>query len=175
MGRSKLLAAIAVGGLGLCATAAAAPASPPRVSSAGHRLFQSRQLWATVNVCNPKDKPNSVGIRGSMPGDGRPSQTMYMRFRLQYLDSTTNKWVDVAQGADSGLIAVGSARAASQGGLSFQLVPPRSNFELRGVVVYQWRQGKRVVHAVSRATSAGHTSLKGADPPGFSAATCTLG
>ncbi len=37
-----------------------------------HSLLHSRELWATVDVCNPKDQPNTVGIRGSMPGDGMP-------------------------------------------------------------------------------------------------------
>ncbi|HST55860.1 MAG TPA: hypothetical protein VLJ42_08185 [Solirubrobacteraceae bacterium] len=141
-----------------------------------HSLLQSRQLWATVNLCNPKDKPNWIGIRGSMPGDGHPGERMYMRFRVQYRDANTGRWVDVAQGADSGFLALGAATRARQSGHSFQLVPApgKSAFELRGTVSYQWRRGTHVVHSVSRTTTAGHRSLAGADPPGFTAATCTL-
>ncbi len=41
---------------------------------------------------------------------------------------------------------------------------------LRGVVSFQWRHGTTVEYTVSRPTTAGHQSLAGADPAGFSAA-----
>ncbi len=47
-------------------------------------------------------------------------------------------------------------------------------YTLRGYVEFQWRRANKTVHEVARATSAGHTSLAGADPANFSAATCTL-
>jgi hypothetical protein len=146
-------------------------------STTSHSLFQSRQLWATIDVCNPSDQPNTVGIRGSMPGDGFPHDTMYMRFRLQYQDATSKSWVDLAHGADSGFVAVGAARAARQAGRSFQLVPitGRPASTLRGVVGFQWRKGAHVLHSVSRVTSSGHESLAGADPANFSTATCVIG
>ena len=46
-----------------------------------------------------------------------------MRFRLQYLDSSTKQWVDLPNGAESGYVAVGAAKSARQTGRSFQLVP----------------------------------------------------
>jgi hypothetical protein len=159
-------------------TALTALAKPAAAASAtSHSLFQSRQLWATIDVCNPSDQPNTVGIRGSMPGDGFPRDTMYMRFRLQYQDATSKRWVDLAHGADSGFVTVGAAKAARQAGRSFQLVPvagkPAST--LRGVVSFQWRKGVRVLHSVSRVTSSGHESLAGADPANFSTAICVIG
>ena len=45
---------------------------------------------------------------------------------------------------------------------------------LRGVVSFQWRHGTSVEYTVSRPTTAGHVSLAGADPKGFSAAECLL-
>ncbi len=158
---------------------AASASAPARKSAAGgHSLYRSRELWATIDVCSPKDQPaDTVGIRGSMPGDGQPHDTMYMRFRLQYLDSATKHWVDLAHGADSGFIAIGAHKSARQAGYSFQLVPVAGKpaVTLRGVVSFQWRQGTAVVHAVSRPTTAGQQSLAGADPAGFSAATCVIG
>ncbi len=179
-------AAIAYAGLALACTLAAlsypnpaAAVSRPtgRSLSTSHSLFQSRELWATIDVCNPSDQPNTVGIRGSMPGDGVARDAMYMRFRLQYQDATSKLWIDLAHGADSGFVAVGAAKAARQGGRSFQLVPVagRPASTLRGVVSFQWRRGAHVVHAVSRATTAGHQSLAGADPASFSTATCVIG
>jgi hypothetical protein len=139
-------------------------------------LMRSAELWATIDVCNPANQTNTVGIRGSMPGDGRSGDEMYMRFRLQYLDSPTKHWVDLANGADSGFVAVGAARSARQTGRSFQLVPVAGKpaVELRGVVGFQWRRGARIEYTVSRPTTAGHRSLAGADPKGFSAADCSL-
>lgn len=147
------------------------------VLAPAHALLHSRELWATVDVCNPKDQPDTIGIRGSMPGDGRASDVMYMRFRVQYLDTTTNEWLDLTQGADSGFVKVGSAKLARQAGRSFQFAPTAAGkpaFSLRGDVIFQWRKGSTVSQTATIPTTAGHTSLAGADPKGFSAATCKL-
>jgi hypothetical protein len=140
-------------------------------------LFRSRLLWSTIDVCSPADQLNTVGVRGSMPGDHHPHDTMYMRFSLQYLNTTTKAWTDLAKGASSGYANVGSGAAPRQAGRSFQLSPVAGQpaFTLRGVVTFQWRHGGTVLAQVSRAASAGRDSLAGADPAGFSAATCLIG
>jgi hypothetical protein len=140
-----------------------------------HALERSRALWATVDVCNPKDQPNTIGVRGSMPGDGRPQDAMYMRFRVQYRDPTSGRWLFVARGADSGLLKVGLANVARQAGRSFQFAATgRQSFALRGYVTFQWRRGANALGTVSRVTASGHTSIVGADPKNYSAATCRL-
>jgi hypothetical protein len=150
--------------------------STGKTAAAERALLQSPLLWATVDVCNPSDQPNTVGVRGSMPGDDHAKDTMYMRFRLQYLDSSTKLWVDLTTGADSGFVAVGAAKSARQAGYSFQLTPAAGKpaFMLRGVVSFQWRHGSAVVYTVSRPTTARHKSVSGADPAGFSAVECSL-
>jgi len=156
------------------ATTPSTPSTP--VSQAPpppHALLESPQLWATIDVCNPADQLNTVGVRGSIPSDGHAKDELYMRFRLQYLDSTTGQWVDLGSSADSGFLAVGAAKISRQTGRSFQLVPVAGKpVTLRGVVSFQWRRGTRVEYAISRPT--GHDSLAGADPKGFSAAECSL-
>jgi hypothetical protein len=144
--------------------------------SSTHRLLHSRELWATVNVCSPKDQPNTIGIRGSMPGDGHAQDAMYMRFRVQYQDTTTKQWLDLTQGADSGFLKVGSAGLARQAGRSFQFAQAagKPTYMLRGDVIFQWRRGATVLQSTTVPTTAGHKSLAGADPQGYSAATCTL-
>jgi hypothetical protein len=141
-----------------------------------HALLHSRELWATVDVCAPKDQPDTIGIRGSMPGDAHPKDAMYMRFQVQYLDATTNKWLDLSQGADSGFLKVGSGQVARQAGRSFQLASAAGKpaFNLRGYVMFQWRRGTTVLQTATASSTAGHKSLAGADPRGFSAATCKL-
>lgn len=139
-----------------------------------HALERSRTLWATVDVCSPADQPNTIGIRGSMPGDGRSGDTLYMRFRVQYQEPTSRKWVDVARGGDSGFVKVGGAQVARQDGQSFRFARGGQAFTLRGYVSFQWRRGATVLGTIARATGAGHMSLAGADPKNYSAATCKL-
>jgi len=152
---------------------AAAAGSAPSM----HRLLVSKELWATIDVCSPTDQPNTVGIRGSMPGDGQPHERMYMSFRLQYLDRASNRWLDLSNGATPQFVAVGAAGSARQGGRSFQLVPVAGKpaFTLRGVVDFQWRRGNTALESAVRITTAGHQSLAGADPAGFTAPTCLIG
>jgi hypothetical protein len=140
-------------------------------------LLHSHELWATIDVCNPADQPSTVGIRGSMPRDGHAHDSMYMSFRLQYLDSATKSWVNLSSGASSGFVAVGSGASARQGGTSFELKPVagRPAVTLRGVVDFQWRRGKTILVSGTEPTAAGHLSLAGADPPDYSAATCVIG
>jgi hypothetical protein len=137
-------------------------------------LEHSRALWATVDVCSPSDQPNFVGVRGSMPGDGHAGDAMYMRFRIQYEEPSSHKWVNVAKGADSGFVKVGSAGVARQDGQSFRFAAGGQTFTLRGYVTFQWRRGHSVLGTASKVTQTGHTSLVGADPKNYSAATCKL-
>jgi hypothetical protein len=161
--------------LGACLLAASASGTTGELAR-GHSLLQSRLLWATIDVCNASDQPNTVGIRGSMPGDGRSRDAMYMRFRLQYLNTASKRWTDLS-GAASGAVFVGPGSAARQAGRSFTLahLAGRAALTLRGVVTFQWRSGASVMQATSRPTTAGRRSLAGADPPNFSAATCSIG
>jgi hypothetical protein len=161
---------------------AAAAATPPTPRQGGEAalmksLLRSRELWATIDVCSPADQPNTVGVRGSMPGDRHPHDKMYMRFRLQYMDSATKRWADLSSAREANFVFVGPGGGVRQGGRSFQLVPRpgKPAVELRGVVEYQWRRGATVLQSVSRPSGTGHKSVAGADPPDYSAATCAIG
>src|ERR1700712_5427091 len=83
-----------------------------------HALLSSRLLWATIDVCNPDDQPDTIGIRGSMPGDAQAHDTMYMRFRLQYMNPKSKVWTDLAKGAASPYASVGTGASARQAGRS---------------------------------------------------------
>jgi hypothetical protein len=139
-----------------------------------HALERSHALWATVDVCSPADQPNTIGIRGSMPGDARRGDTMYVRFRVQYQEPSSKRWVNVARGADSGFVKVGSGRIPRQAGQSFRFAAGSQAFTMRGYVSFQWRRGATVLGTIARATATGHRSLAGADPKNYSAATCKL-
>src|ERR1700712_3445662 len=102
-------------------------------------LLRSRLLWSTIDVCNAPDQPNTIGVRGSMPGDHNVHDTMYMRFRLQYMSTTTKAWVDLTKGATDAYTNVGTGASARQAGRSFQLNPVAGQpaFTLRGVVNFE--------------------------------------
>ena len=174
---------VALGALALTATlATSASAKASTHSGTGkpsaleRALLHSHELWATIDVCDPADQPSTVGIRGSMPGDGHAHDSMYMSFRLQYMNAS-GRWVNLSSGASSGFVAVGTGASARQGGTSFELKPVAGKpaVTLRGVVDFQWRRGKTVIVAGAEPTAAGHRSLAGADPENYSAATCIIG
>ncbi|HEU0317941.1 MAG TPA: hypothetical protein VFR49_11465 [Solirubrobacteraceae bacterium] len=159
----------------LAAAAPAAPAlaaaAPPKVAAPKTpSVIASRHLWATIDACNPADKPRVVGVRGSMPGTGLKTEEMFMRFQIQYQSGTEWKYVP---SADTSFRDVGSATyKARQAGQFFTI--PAGHYVLRGVVIFQWRRRGHAVLRATRMTTPSHTSLAGADPAGYSAAACAL-
>ncbi len=97
--RTCLVGSVAVlAVLGSVPVSALAKSSAPTKTTTlanAHALLKSRELWATIDVCSPIDQPDTVGIRGSMPGDGHAGDRVYMSFRLQYMNPS-QQWVDVA-------------------------------------------------------------------------------
>jgi hypothetical protein len=171
---------VAVAALALLSGLAFAPASlaaaaGAKLAARAPALANGHALWATIDVCGSEPSP-MVGIRGSMPSDGQPHETMYMLFKVQYLDTKTKQWTDLPKGGHSSGVKVGTASTTRQAGWTFELAAPPhgSTFQLRGVVEFQWRQGSKVTLSTSRPTSGGHPSAAGAVPRGFSAATCTI-
>lgn len=161
-----LLAAVVVA-FGATATATAQSPAP---------LSASPLLWATVNLCDTSMSPDTVGIRGSMPGSGVAAERMFMRFGLEYLTAQGGDWRSIGASGDSGWISVGSGKyRRRQAGRNFTVRPPGSGaFRLRGVVRFEWRRGGRVTASAVERTSAGHAPTAGADPADYSAAVCDV-
>jgi hypothetical protein len=124
--------------------------------------------WATVNVCDTAGHPNEVGLRAAMPAAKR-GVARQIRFRLQWRDGTTWRYV---KSADSGWRKI---KRAPQPGWSFELARPKSEITFRGVVRYRWRRDGETIRRATELTEAGHRSAAGADPKGYSAATCSIG
>jgi hypothetical protein len=140
-------------------------------------ITHSKRLWATVNVCDTVGHPDGIGIRGSMPGTGDRDDELFMRLQVQYRRSD-GSWRGLGRGADSGFIDLGHGAArVRQAGQTFTLSPPASGqpaFLLRGLVTFEWRRDGDVERRSRRLTTAGHPDAVSADPPGFSAATCSI-
>jgi hypothetical protein len=142
------------------------------VLAVGAAPASADSLWATVNLCDTAAHPGQIGVRASMPGRPRGALRL-MRFRLQYQDG--DRWRFV-KGADSAwrILPRGKGRPIESGWtFSFGELASRTTF--RGQVRFQWRRRGKVVRRAHRITEAGHVSTKGADPQGYSAATCSLG
>jgi hypothetical protein len=139
-------------------------------------ILHDKRLWATINVCDTVGHPDSIGIRGSMPGDGDRTEVMFMRFQVQLFNAADARWHNL-DGADSGFVEVGSARKARQSGNTFTITPPRPGaapYLMRGVVSFEWREAGQVVRHTRRSTTAAHPNTAGSDPAGFTSATCMI-
>ena len=132
----------------------------------------TRNLWATVNICNTNRHPYMMGVRARMPGDGT-HERMFMRFTAQF--RVAGEWKRVDGGRSRWLYA-GSALFRSQElGYTFTFDPPPAgrSYLFRGLVQMQWRLRGRIVHRTHVYTERGHPT-RSSDPRRFSAATCRI-
>jgi hypothetical protein len=136
----------------------------------------TKDLWATVNVCDTAKSPDDMGVRARMPGDGT-HRHMYMRFTAEFRVAK-DKWKVVSGKGRSNWLYAGSALFRNQElGYTFSFDAPKAgtSYVMRGLVDFQWRakgSGKVVMRA-QRITARGHPT-KPAEPKGFSAGTCKI-
>jgi hypothetical protein len=135
----------------------------------------TKNLWATVNVCDSPNHPDDVGVAARIPGGAR-GYRMYMRFYVQFLDGDT--WRFVKEGGKSPWVLAGSDKFSwVERGWTFSFDPPPAgtSYTMRGFVRYEWRRGKRkVVKRTHRYTSSGHPGTSDADPKDYSAKWCKM-
>jgi hypothetical protein len=158
----------------ICAATAATTAAPADAAP------KDKDLWATVNICDTKRSPDRLGLRARMPGNGT-HQRMYMRFVVQYRDGKT--WKSLGGNGRSPWLYAGSALFKNREyGYTIPFRPDTGDrYLVRGLVRFEWRarhnRRGRVVTVVkrreARLTSAGHRT-RGAQPGGYSAATCVI-
>jgi hypothetical protein len=161
----------------LAAVGLTAPAAALAADSDAPTVDQSPLLWSTVNICDTAKHPDTIGIRASMPGSGKSTEKMYMRFQVQYFRTSSQTWAPTDATVDSGFQSVGSAKfRRRESGWNFSITPPPEGqtYRLRGIVSFEWRVGKKVVRKAQKRTRSGHKGTYGADPKGASAAECTI-
>jgi hypothetical protein len=133
------------------------------------------KLWATVNVCDTAKHPDTIGVRGSMPGIGRRVR-MFMRFQVEFFRESDGGWHALTTSGDLHFQFVGRGLARREGGrnVTVKTPPAGSSYRLRGRVTFEWRRGQEIVRRAVRYTQAGHPGTTGADPSRFSAAECRV-
>lgn len=115
------------------------------------------ELWATVNLCDPRERPGAVGVRVSMPprGEGR---AQWIRIRIEYWDGWRRVWRLVRSGGDSGWDRVGGGEETVLTGYTFGFRQPSAGrrIVMRGRVDFEWREGIEVTARERRRTEGGH-------------------
>ena len=94
-----------LGAIALLMAVAPAGAAARRAESIVHNKRRGRRSTSATRVGHP----DSIGIRGSMPGNGDKAEVMFMRFQVQVFDRRDAHWHNLT-GARLGFVAVGSAR-----------------------------------------------------------------
>jgi hypothetical protein len=163
----------------------ASPAGPLVKRGKARTAASRKALWATVNICDTERSPDAMGIRASMPGNGR-NQLMFMRFSVQWWSGSAQSWLPVPGGVSPWLRA-GSARyVARQRGYTFEFVTPPAGraYVLRGIVQFHWRglhkpkrarkASWRLTRHETQLTRTGVEGVDGGDPPGTSKAMCMV-
>jgi hypothetical protein len=171
-------------GIALLAAAAFAPAaafavpaapaltrspSAAQVRAAVKAAEHSKALWATINICNPRHHRHELGIRAQIPSLGF-SARMYVTFEVAFRPTGASAFTPLPASAHTVFVA-NRARALEQAGETYSFQPPAV---LSGIVTFQWRRGGRVLGRVTRRTTAHHHHADFGDPPGYSAAICTI-
>ncbi|MEA2271049.1 MAG: hypothetical protein QOC64_3659 [Solirubrobacteraceae bacterium] len=144
------------GALAVLAVTALVPATAAAQTPA------SRTPWATINACDPPQRPASVGVRVSVPN--RRDLSQWVRIRIQFFDARRKAWRVVRSGGDAGFTRLSDGGGRVQGGTTFVFTPPRAGarLKLRGLVDVEWRRGRSVRLDARLITEGGHADP--ADP-----------
>jgi len=131
---------------------------------------RSKDLWATINICNTLRHQDVMGIRAQMPALGFSAQ-LWMQFSADRFLSTSGTFKPYPRATT--LVRLGtSSQGDDQGGASY-LFPSHAGL-LRGRVTFEWRLGGRTIARTGRVTQAGHPRAMHGDPQGFSSAKCLI-
>jgi hypothetical protein len=163
--------------LGVAAVVPVVPArasgrNPTRaqISRAVKRAKGSGSLWATVNICDTRRHPNTLGIRAQMPALGFPSWLSF-QIQLNYYSASKRRFVPISKG--SMLIRLGRwSHGLQQAGASFAFKPHTGL--LNATVNFIWRRSGRLLGQTRRTTTGGHPRADFGNPPHFSAKQCRI-
>jgi hypothetical protein len=154
----------------MAATAKSRPPTQAQIRQAVKRLQRSRNLWATVDICNTRRHPRVLGVRGQMPSLGFGT-THEANIQVDY-QPTPQIGYKPDPAAKASVPLGYSANKLLQGGATWQF--PKHTGLLRATVTFVWRRGSRQIARIVRTTTGGHRDVKFGDPPRFSAAQCKV-
>jgi hypothetical protein len=166
---AALAAAVAPPALG---SASSRGPSEAQIRTAVRHVKRSPKLWATVNTCNTRAFPDTIGIRGQMPTLGFAA-SLSMSIQVDYWDSSARRFHPIPDPHARRLVALGRVSFGfQQGGHTFQFAKHAGL--LRATVTFQWQRGRRLLGHMSMPTTGGHPDADGGSPPRHSAPTCRI-
>lgn len=164
-----LAAGLAVAAPVTIAQASAATPTSAQVQRAVGRAERSKSLWATVNVCDSRRYPNTIGVRGQMPTLGFPA-SMSMYVQVNYFSNAKQVFEPIRNATMR--IGIGrSATGLEQAGSTF--VFPRHTGLLNATIKFTWARGS-VLAQTARRTTGGHKDVDYSSPPRYSARECRI-
>jgi hypothetical protein len=169
--RARILAALIA--IAAAAAPAAAGAQPAPTTTQIHTAIavaeHSKALWATVNICDTKQHPDTIGVRGQMPSLGFPAD-LSMNVQINYWSFATSKFVP-DRGVSKTVSLGRPMNQVIQGGANFKFTPP---VVLSGTVTFEWKLAGKVIGQATRQTGYHYKHVDGGDPPGYSRPTCEM-
>jgi hypothetical protein len=172
----RVALATSVLALGVAVAGSAAPAQAARnptrsqIARAVRKATASPSLWATVNICDTKRQPHTLGIRAQMPALGFPSW-LSLRIQVNYYSSSKRRFLPISTG--SMLIRLGrSSHGLQQAGATLAFKPHTGLLNAR--VRFIWRRSGRLLGQTERRTTAGHPRADFGSPPHYSAKQCRI-
>jgi hypothetical protein len=152
---------------------APAAASQPKLAAAVRSAERSRSLWATVNICDTRGYPDSVGIRGQMPTLG-VSASLSMTIQVDYWSKPKGRFMPIQSRTGTTTLALGNLSSGlQQDGAVFPFKAQHGLFS--ATITFTWSRGGKVVGQTQRRTTAGHHDADFGSPPRYSAAQCRIG
>ena len=144
--------------------------TPNQIKSAVHNAERSKRLWATINVCDTRKHPHTIGIRSEAPALGFQA-TISISIAVDFY-SKTDKRFEPDPNATK-MIKVGPVtHGIHQRGVTFRFAPHTGR--LRGTATFSWTRHGKVLGSTKRLTTTSHHDADFGDPSGFSAATCMI-
>jgi len=152
------------------ALGAASGPTPNQIKSAVHNAERSKRLWATINVCDTRKHPHTIGIRSEAPALGFQA-TISISIAVDFY-SKTDKRFEPDPNATK-MIKVGPVtHGIHQRGVTFRFAPHTGR--LRGTATFSWTRHGKVLGSTKRLTTPSQHDADFGDPSGFSAATCMI-
>ncbi len=182
--RTVLTVAVAIAAVAAtpAALARAAASSPPKaianptkaqIQSAIKRAESSKLLWATINICNSRRFPHTLGVRGQIPSLGFAAW-MSLQIQVNFYSKANHRFEPSPNANATKLVRLGrAATQLEQGGQSFFPFPPHSGL-LNATIEFRWRRSGKLLGETTRRTTAGHPSADFGSPPHYSAKQCLI-
>jgi len=152
------------------ALGAASGPTPNQIKSAVHNAERSKRLWATINVCDTRKHPHTIGIRSEAPALGFPA-TISISIAVDFY-SKTDKRFEPDPNATKKIKVGPVTHGIHQRGVTFRFAPHTGR--LRGTATFSWTRHGKVLGSTKRLTTPSHHDADFGDPSGFSAATCMI-